>query len=109
MIKRSASQRLGVAQGAALTLLRSLGHDDVPIERLPDALAAATTQILAVRQGLSRRRNDESDTIELRRQAVSALDTGAFEEANRLLYFIRVQEREISEQRRRSADESRAD
>lgn len=38
--------RLGLTQGAALAVLRSLGHDDVPVERLPDMLASAVTQIL---------------------------------------------------------------
>jgi tetratricopeptide (TPR) repeat protein len=102
-------QRLGVTQFAALTMLRSLGHDDVPVERLPDTLAAAATQILVMRQALSRPSNDESDTADLRHQAVAALDTGAFDEATRLLTVIRAREREASERRRRAAEEGRAD
>jgi hypothetical protein len=101
--------RLGLTQGAALAVLRSLGHDDVPVERLPDLLASAVTQILAMRQALDRPSNDESDIADLKRQAVSALDAGAFDEATRLLNVIRAKEREISERRRRAAEEGRAD
>jgi tetratricopeptide (TPR) repeat protein len=101
--------RLGLTQGAALAVLRSLGHDDVPVERLPDMLASAVTQILTMRQALNRPSNDESDIAGLKRQAVSALDAGAFDEATRLLNVIRTKEREISERRRRAAEEGRAD
>ena len=38
------SQKLGVTQGAALTLLRVLGQQDVPLEQLPQKLAEVTTQ-----------------------------------------------------------------
>jgi len=100
--------QLRATQAAVREMLRSLGHDDVPVERLPDALAAAATQILTMRQALSRPSN-ESDTADLRNQAVTALDAGAFDEATRLLNVIRAREREASEQRRRAAEESRAD
>jgi tetratricopeptide (TPR) repeat protein len=101
--------RLGLTQGAALAVLRSLGHDDVPVERLPDMLASAATQILTMRQALNRLSNDESDIANLRQQAVSALDAGAFDEAIRLLGVIRAKERETSERRRRTAEEGRTD
>ncbi len=103
------SQRLGVTQGAALAMLRTLGHDDVPVERLPDMLAAAATQILTMRQALSRPSNDESGIADLRRKAVSALDAGAFDEATQLLNAIRARERKASERRRQAVEESRAD
>jgi hypothetical protein len=38
------SQKLGVTQGAALTLLKVLGQQDVPLEQLPQKLAEATAQ-----------------------------------------------------------------
>ena len=101
------SQRLGVTQGAALALLRTLGHGDVPVERLPDMLVAATTQILAMRQGLSRPSSDGGGVTDLKRQAVAALDTGAFDDATRLLSAIRAREQEASERRRRAVEESR--
>jgi tetratricopeptide (TPR) repeat protein len=62
-----------------------------------------------MRQALSRPGNDESDIADLKRQAVSALDAGAFDEATLLLNVIRAKEREISERRRRAAEEGRAD
>ena len=94
--------QLQVTQAAALAILRSLGHDDVPVERLPVMLISATTQILAMREALSRPSNEGRAIGELRRRAVSALDAGRFEEATRLLNVIRTQERDVSEQRRRA-------
>jgi hypothetical protein len=38
------SQRLGVTQGAALSLLRAVGQIDVPLAQLPEKLAEATFQ-----------------------------------------------------------------
>jgi tetratricopeptide (TPR) repeat protein len=101
--------RLGVTQNAAITLLRLLSDDEVPIERLPDALANAATQIITMRQALSRPSNDESGIIDLRQQAVFALDAGEFEKATHLLNVIRAREQEASERRRRVAEKSHAD
>jgi tetratricopeptide (TPR) repeat protein len=103
------SQKLGVTQGAALAILHALGHENIPADRLPDMLASAATQIIAMRQSLSRPRNDASETSHLRQAAVSALDAGAFDEAARILNTIRALEREASERRRQAAEESRAD
>jgi hypothetical protein len=72
-------------------------------------LISATAQILAMREALSRPSNEGSDIAELRRQAVSALDAGRFEEATRLLNVIRTQERDASDRRQRAADDSRED
>jgi hypothetical protein len=63
--------KLGATQGAVLGMLRSLGHDDVPVERLLDMLASAATQILTMRQALTSPTNDESATANLKGQAVS--------------------------------------
>jgi hypothetical protein len=38
------SNRLGVTQGAVLTMLRTLGQRDVPLEQLPQKLADVATQ-----------------------------------------------------------------
>jgi hypothetical protein len=102
-------KQLGATQEAVRAMLRIIGHDDVPIERLPDALIATATQILAMRQALDRPANDDSETAALRQQAVSALDSGAFDDATRLLTDIRARERAVSEQRHRRAAEARAD
>jgi hypothetical protein len=100
---------LRVTQAAALAMLRSLSHDDVPVDRLPEMLFSATTQILAMREALSRPSNEGGDIAELKRQAVSALDAGRFDEATELLNVIRTQERNASARRQRAADDSRAD
>jgi hypothetical protein len=61
-----------------------------------------------MRQALSRPSKDEGDIAGLKRQAVSALDAGEFEEATRLLNVIRGLEREASERRLRAAEEMAA-
>jgi tetratricopeptide (TPR) repeat protein len=104
------SQLLGMTQGAALAVLRSLGlRDDVPLNRLPGMLFAASTQVTALRQELGRTTNAKSEIAELRRKAATALDLGSFDEAVRLLDDVRIREREESERLHRSAAESRAD
>lgn len=70
------AKQLGEKQGAVRAMLRQIGHDDIPAERLTDTLAAVATQFLAMRQALSRPTNDEA-IAELRRQAVMALDARA--------------------------------
>ena len=103
------SQRLGVTQGAMRTMLATVGQAEVPEERLPDTLAAFATEFLAMRQALVRPANEDKDNADLRRQAIAALDEGAFNDAKRLLNDIRARERVVSEQRRRRAEEERAD
>jgi tetratricopeptide (TPR) repeat protein len=60
------------------------------------------------RQELARQTYD-SELGKLRRQAIEALDDGAFEQAVGLLNEIRVQERTASEQRRRNIEKARAE
>jgi hypothetical protein len=103
------STKLGATQAALLAILRALGHDDVPAERLPEMFVSAVTQIVTMREALSPPSNAGSDLAKLRQQVLFALDAGRFDEATRLLNEIRTQERATSERRRRAADESRAD
>jgi hypothetical protein len=71
------STQLGATQEAVRTMRHIAGEDDVPAERWRDALIAIATRFRARRQALDRPANDDSETGELRRRAVSALDTGA--------------------------------
>ena len=98
------SRRLGVAEGAALTILRSLNTIDIPVERLPEALAAVLARILVVRQELERQCNENRDAADLGRKTLGALDAGAFDQATRLLNVILVRERDASARRRSSAE-----
>ena len=100
------AKQLGATQQAVRAMLRQVGYDDIPAERLSDTLVAVATQFLAMRQALSRP-TDDRESAELRRQAMLALDEGAFERATRLLNDIRVKERAASEQRWRKAEEER--
>lgn len=45
--------QLGATKAAVLTMLRTLGHDDVAVELLPNTLGAVATQILSMRQALA--------------------------------------------------------
>ncbi len=103
------SKQLGATQEAVRAMLHIAGHGDVPAERWLDTLIAIATQYRTMRQALTRSVNDDGETAELRRRAVSALDAGAFDEATRLLIDIRAREHAVSEQRRRRAEEARAD
>src|SRR6202158_6137731 len=77
------AKQLGATHEAVRSMLRQIGHDDVPVERLPDTLVAIATQFLAMRQALARP-TDDSEITEFRRQAMRALDEGAFDRAKRL-------------------------
>ena len=103
------SAQLGATREAVRTMLHIAGHDDVPAERQRDTLIAIATQYRAVRQTLTRPANDDRETAELRRQAVSALDSGAFDDATHLLNDIRVRERAASEQRRCRVEKARGE
>jgi hypothetical protein len=50
------SDRLGVTQGAVLTMLRILGERDVPLEQLPQKLADVATQFQKLQAQLAAQR-----------------------------------------------------
>ena len=103
------SGQLGATQEAVRTMLHIAGQDDVPAERWRNTLIAIATQFRAMRQALTRPADDDIETAKLQQQAISALDSGAFGDATRLLNDIRARERAASEQRRHRAAEARAD
>ncbi len=103
------AKQLGTTQEAVRAMLHIAGHDDVPAERWSETLIAIATQYRTMRQALTRSANDGGEIAELRRRAVSALDAGAFDDATRLLNGMRARESAASEQRRRRAQEARAD
>jgi hypothetical protein len=55
------ARKLGATQAALLAILRELGHENVPAERLPEMLGSAATQIVTMREALSRPSNEGSD------------------------------------------------
>jgi tetratricopeptide (TPR) repeat protein len=108
------AKQLGTTQEAVRSMLHIAGHDDIPADRVSDTLIAIATQYRTLRQALTpqaltRSADDGGEIAELRRQAVSALDAGAFDDATRLLNDIRARKQAVSEQRRRRAEEARAD
>ena len=77
--------RLGVTEGAALAMLRSLGQADVPVERLPQALADLAEQHKDLLARLRRLDADDPAVAHLREQARDAVERGDYDSADRLL------------------------
>ena len=79
------SQKLGVTQGAALTLLKVLGQQDVPLEQLPQKLAEVTAQYKQAVERLAALEPEDPVTRDLVARADAAFKAGHLDEADRLL------------------------
>jgi hypothetical protein len=79
------SNRLGVTQGAALTLLRILGEKDVPFEQLPQKLAEIASQYQQAQAQLSALNSQNPLARDLVERAQVEIKRGNFREAHELL------------------------
>jgi tetratricopeptide (TPR) repeat protein len=79
------SQKLGITQGAALTLLRVLGQQDVPLEQLPQKLAEVTAQYKQAVDRLAALQPEDPITQGLVGRAEAAIKGGHLDEADQLL------------------------
>jgi hypothetical protein len=79
------SNRLGVTQGAALTLLRILGEKDVPFEQLPQKLAEIADQYQRAQAQLSALNPQNPLARDLVERAQAEIKRGNFREAHELL------------------------
>jgi hypothetical protein len=79
------SQKLGVTEGAALTLLKVLGQQDVPLEQLPQKLAEVTAQYKQAVERLAAIEPEDPVTRDLVARAEAAFKAGHLDEADRLL------------------------
>jgi len=79
------SNRLGVTQGAALTLLRIVGQRDVPLERLPEKLAEVASQYQQAQAQLAALNPQNPQARGLVEQAQAEITAGNFSKAHELL------------------------
>jgi tetratricopeptide (TPR) repeat protein len=79
------SQKLGVTEGAALTLLKVLGEQDVRLEKLPQKLAEVTAQYKQAMDRLAALQPEDPVTQDLVARAKAAIKGGHLDEADQLL------------------------
>lgn len=85
--------RLGVTEGAALTMLRSLRQADVPIERLPQALAKLAEQHRDLVERLRRLDDADPAVAGLKQQVRQAVEQGDYDGADGLLQRAEAEDR----------------
>jgi tetratricopeptide (TPR) repeat protein len=78
------SNRLGVTQGAAVTMLRIIGQQDVPFEKLPQKLAEVAEQYKQAMERLAALDPQDPITHDLVERAQAALKAGQLDEADQL-------------------------
>jgi len=78
------SQRLGVTQGAAVTMLQIIGQQDVPLERLPQKLVEVAEQYKSAMERLAGLDPQDPATRDLVEHAEAALKSGHLDEADQL-------------------------
>lgn len=76
---------LGVTQGAAVEMLRIIGEQDVPLEKLPQKLAEVAEQYKSAMARLSALDPEDPVTRDLVQRAQAAIQSGHLEEADQLV------------------------
>ncbi|MES2711251.1 MAG: tetratricopeptide repeat protein [Pseudomonadota bacterium] len=84
--------RLGVTEGAALAMLRSLGRADISIELLPQALTELAAQHHALLERLRWLDGAEPEVQRLKAQARAAVERGDLDAAERALRAAEAEE-----------------
>jgi hypothetical protein len=79
------SNKLGVTQGAAVSMLRSIGQQDFPLEKLPQKLAEAADQYKSATMQLAALDPQDPVTRDLIKRADAALKSGQLDEADQLV------------------------
>jgi tetratricopeptide (TPR) repeat protein len=79
------SNRLGVTQGAAVTMLRIIGQQDVPLEKLPQKLAEVAEQYKSAMERLASLDPQDPVTRDLVARADAAFKAGQLDEADQLV------------------------
>jgi len=78
------SNKLGVTQGAAITMLRIIGQQDVPVEKLPRKLAEVAEQYKQAMDRLAALDPQDPITHDLLERAEAAIKAGRLDEADQL-------------------------
>jgi len=79
------SNKLGVTQGAAVTMLRIIGQQDVPFERLPQKLAEVAEQYRSTMDRLRALDLQDPITRDFVERAAAAIKAGHLDEADQLV------------------------
>ena len=79
------SGKLGVTQGAAATMLRIIGEQDVPLEKLPQKLAEVAEQYKSATARLKALDPQDPVTRDLVARAEAAIKAGHLDEADQLV------------------------
>jgi hypothetical protein len=93
--------RVAEAKGVPLAPLRAvlekLGAAEIAIEEIPKRLAAAADELVALRQDLTRLRNDRPELAAIRAQALEFVDAGDLDAARATLHRGRQEARALRE------------
>ena len=79
------SHQLGVQQGAAITVLRIVGQQDVALDKLPQKLAEVAEQYKTATERLKALDPQDPITRDLVQRAQTAITTGHLDEADQLV------------------------
>lgn len=79
------SGKLGVTQGAAISMLRIIGQQDVPLEKLPQKLAEVAQQYKSAMERLAALDPQDPVTKDLVARADAAIKAGRLDEADQLV------------------------
>ncbi len=79
------SGKLGVTQGAAVTMLRIVGQQDVPLDKLPQKLAEVAEQYKTAMARVAALDPQDPVTRDLVERAQAAIKAGHLDEADQLL------------------------
>jgi Tetratricopeptide repeat len=90
-------------------LLMTADLADIEPELIPSAFEELARRFASMQEALRQQSNQDPEIATLRQQASDALAAADLDAAERLLAAIRERQRALSERRRRSADEARAD
>jgi tetratricopeptide (TPR) repeat protein len=88
------TNRLGVTHGAVLTMLRTIGEQEVPFERLTNKLAEIATQYKSAVERMATLDPHDPITGDLVERAKAAMTAGQFDEADEL--FRQAEHAEIA-------------
>jgi tetratricopeptide (TPR) repeat protein len=90
----SLSSKLDVTQGAAVTMLRIIGQQDVPFEKLPQKLAEVAEQYKSAMERLAALDPQDPTTRDLVARADAAFKAGRLDEADQ--FVGRAEEAEVA-------------
>ena len=102
------SNKLGVTQGAAVSMLRIIGQQDVPLEKLPQALADVAEQYKSVMKRLTGLDPQDPVTRDLVARAKTAITAGHLDEADQLMTQAEQAELAAADQAQQLAEQAQA-